>query len=252
MSTKPGQFQIASTPTAFRLAARVLLARGVGRELITFGVADTHAHAVLACSRAEAGVFARAVETTLRLLLHLPVPFEAARIRPIVDQRHLGHAARYSLRQEERHGTRLDALRDGTSLPDLLGLRVVEPGFAARFAARLPRQRPEDLLPLLGVELGQGPVDFTALGHPLGHVLADAAAAALALPDLDGQDAERMAARRAAIHLALAAGLRPGRVADLLRSSVRAVQRLAASPPRLDLVRAIGLQLRLRAALAEG
>lgn len=225
-----------------RLIARVLLARGARRELVSFGVADNHLHAVLTCSRAVAGIFARAVEATLRLLLPLRVPFAPARFRPIVDQQHLGNATAYSVRQQERHGVRLDLLRDGTSLPDVLGLRVLDPSLAARFGARLPRVTREDLLTLLGVELVGGPIDLGPL--------ADAAAAAMALPDLDGRDPERMAAKRAAVQVGLAADLRVSQIAELLASPLRTVRRLAGAPARADLVRAVCLQLRLRAGLA--
>ena len=233
---------LVTEPEHPRLIARVLLARGTTRDLVSFGVADNHLHAVLTCSRAVAGVFARAVETSLRHLLALRVPFAPARFRPIVDQQHLGNATSYSVRQQERHGVRLDPLREGTSLPDVLGLRVLDPSLATRFAARLPRVERADLLALLGVHLVRGPVDLEPL--------ADAAAAALALPDLHGQDPERMAAKRAAVHVGLAADLRPSQIAELLTSPARTVQRLAGDAPRTDLVRAVCLQLRLRTGVA--
>ena len=146
------------------------------------------------------------------------------------------------MRQQERHGVCLDPLREGTSLPDVLGLRVLDPSLATRFAARLPRVERADLLALLGVDLVRGPVDLEPL--------ADAAAAALALPDLHGQDPERMAAKRAAVHVGQAADLRPAQIAELLTSPSRTVRRLAGDAPRTDLVRAVCLQLRLRTGLA--
>lgn len=233
---------LVKTPTDFRTIARVLLARGERRELVAFGAADNHIHAVLTCSRAVAGLFAQAVEAALRVVLGLPVPFAPARFRPVLDQHHLMSSSAYSVRQMQRHGLALDPLRDGTSLPDLLGLRVLDPTLAARFATRLPRVTRDDLLALLGVALVPGPIDLSPL--------ADAAAAALALPDLDGQDADRMNARRAAVHVGLAAGLRHARIGELLTTTVRTVQRLADGPPHLPLVRAVCLQLRLGAGLA--
>lgn len=232
----------AATPAALRRTARVLLARGAARGLLSFGVADTHLHAVLACDRATAGVFAQTVEASLRAVLSLAVPFEAARIRPIVEQRHLAHAVRYALRQDARHGLALDPCRDGSALPELLAMRVVDTHLAARVAARLPRWSRAELLGLLGVELAPGPLDFAQL--------ADAAAAAFALPELDGQDAERSTARRAAVQLALAAGLRTRRVAELLSVTARSAQRLALAPAPRAALRAVELQLRLRTALA--
>ncbi len=233
---------IARTPSAFRAASRAAHRAGAGRGLLAFRLVDTHGHAVLQCDRRSAGQFAHALELALRIVLDLPVPFEPARIRPVTDQKHLRFSTVYTLRQDQRHGVRLDPLHDGSSLPDLLGLRVLGTGLAERVALALPRVSPADLLPLLGAELSPLPLQLSPL--------ADAAAGALALPDLDGQGAPRVLARRAAVQVALGSQLPVREVGDLLRITARSVRRIATEPAPDELVRAVCLQLRLRAALA--
>lgn len=100
---------------------------------------DNHLHAALATDRATAGAFALYVETTLRWQLRLGAPFERARIRPLGDQKHAYDTFHYVHRQDARHGLGLDAAREGTSLPDLLGLRALETSLAARVRSHLPR-----------------------------------------------------------------------------------------------------------------
>jgi hypothetical protein len=107
-----------------RIAARVFLRHGRRAGLVAFAIADTHAHAVVVCPRAAAGRFAHAVEIALSRQLKLEVCFEPARIKAIRTQRHLYSCFYYVLRQDDHHGLGVDRAREGTSLPDLLGLRV--------------------------------------------------------------------------------------------------------------------------------
>jgi WD40 repeat protein/Tfp pilus assembly protein PilF len=172
---------IARTPAELRLASRILLEQGRARRLLAFCMVDTHVHAVLACSRAEAGCFARTAEGSLRKRLHLP-PFERARIRPVVEQSHLRAAVLYVLRQAHRHGSSLDPAHEGSSLPDLLGFRVLDSELPARLRAYLPRLRVEDIAPGLVQKLG-------ALSPSL-ELLADAAAAAIGVASLMGRQPE--------------------------------------------------------------
>jgi hypothetical protein len=77
--------------------------------------------------------------------------------------------------------------------------------------------------------------------------LAQAAAAALALPDLQGQHRDALRARRAAV--ACAASLSTNEIAELLGMHPRAVQRLRVQAAEPELVTAVDLQLRLRTAI---
>ena len=70
---------------ARRRAARVFYEQGDARGLVAFRVADTHAHALLVCSREVAGQFALYCETSLRHRLRLERAFETARVRSIED-----------------------------------------------------------------------------------------------------------------------------------------------------------------------
>lgn len=239
------------TAASRRRAARALYEQGEPHGLLSFRVADTHMHVLLACDRTAAGIFARLVETSLRARLSTPEPFEPARFTPVLDQSHLGSTFRYVMRQEKRHGTLADPFHDGSSLPDLIGARwllaaprsgvgVAPLGAATarKVAALLPRVRRVDLLAEVGV---QGAGDVPSLDG-----LGDAAAAALGLDGIEGRGAARTLARGAAIHVAGAA-LSTVDLAHTLGISTRAVQQLRATPPHLGAIRAVAVQLRMRA-----
>ncbi|MEJ7735552.1 MAG: hypothetical protein WKG00_40995 [Polyangiaceae bacterium] len=234
---------IAPTAGQRRDAARTLLQMGAGDGLLAFHVVDTHAHAVLACSRARAGQLARRVEIALRARLRLPCRFEPARIRPVLDQWHLQRSVLYVIRQEERHGICVDPARDGCSLPDVLGWRVADETLAARLRSLVPRVRlaaPADASTLAGVE-------------PDPELLAEAAAAALALVDLDGRSAATVHGRRAAVWAGAAEALRGAAVASALAITRRRVAQLLAEPPPPPAwIRAVRTQLRFRTWLARG
>jgi len=238
---------IATTQSALRVLARVVLSQGEERGLLAFGAADDHLHAELATDRASAGAFALYVETALRWQLRLGARFERARIRPLHDQRHAYNTFHYTHRQDSRHDLDLDRGRDGTSLPDLLGLRVLQTSLIARVRAHLPRVRRDELVEqfpsgsferLSSDERGAIALD----------VLAEAAAAALALPDLRGRSVDAWRARRAAVH---AAGPEvPGRLlSDCLGVGVRAIQSLRTLACEPALIRAVEKQAVLRTAV---
>jgi len=84
-------------------------------------------------------------------------------------------------------------------------------------------------------------------------LLAEASAAALALPDLSGRSPVCCAARRAAARIGVVEGLGTSHVADALRVTRRRVEQILAEPsPPADLLRATRIQLRFRSALAVG
>lgn len=234
---------IATTPAALRVLARVVLSQGETRGLLAFGAADDHVHAALVTDRASAGAFAHHVETALRWQLDLRARFDRARIRPLHDQRHAHNTFRYAHRQDARHDLHLDRARDGTSLPDLLGLRVLEMSLVARVRARLPRVRREELV----AQFPPGAFDEPSVIEL--DMLADAAAAALALPDLRGRSVDAGRARRAAVHAAGPA-VSSKRLSDCLEIGVRAIQSLRTSARELPVIRAIEKQAQLRTALA--
>jgi len=233
---------IATTPAAVRVVARVVLEQGEGRGLLAFGAADDHLHAALAADRASAGAFARYVETALLWRLGLAARFERARIRPLHDQKHAYNTFHYAHRQDSRHGLDVDRAREGTSLPDLLGLRVLDTSLIARVRAHLPRIRREDLVRHFqpGVFDMDAPIDLD--------VLADAAAAVLALANLRGRSADTIRARRAAVH-AVGPDVSSRRLSECLGIGARAVQALRSQRCEPAVIRAVERQALLRSVM---
>ena len=235
---------IATTPAALRILARVLLSQGERRGLLAFGAADNHVHAMLAAGRDAAGSFALYVETALRWKLGLGARFERARVRPLQDQRHAYNAFRYVHRQDARHDLYLDQACEGTSLPDLLGLRMLDTSLIARVRTLLPRVRREDLVG----HFPSGALDEKASIDV--EVLADSAAAALAIPDLRGRSIDVSRARRAAVH---AAGptVSTAQLSACLGIGLRGVQALRQEAREPALIAAVAKQALLRATLKQ-
>jgi hypothetical protein len=231
---------IARSPEALRQAARIIKRHGEGRGLLAFRVADTHFHVLIACDRATAGMFARYASAALHRCLRLEVDFERARYRAVRSERHLFAALRYIFRQEEHHGSAFDPAHEGSSLPELLGLRVGGTVMNARVRRMLPRLRREMLLEWLAV----GALDSARLDPA--H-LGDAACAAFGLTSLEGEHPAQCQARRAAAHVCLQ--IAPGEVHTLLRCSARSVRRYRRDPVTAAERRAVELQLRLRTLL---
>jgi hypothetical protein len=228
---------IAPTLPERRRLARVVLELGKSRGLLVFSGSDNHLHLATAASRMVAGELARAAEVSLRKNLALPVPFERARITPIHDQRHLRNAVHYLFGNAPRHGNFTDPHCEGTNLPDVLGLRLIGRYTGYRLRELLPRLALEELLQHLRVD-GLHPG-----GTP--RFIPEAAAAALALPDLSAHDNQTRQARIAAVRVAVELGLQTIQIADLLHTASRTIRRYRTllAPPLL--VRAIQLQLGL-------
>lgn len=223
-----------------RRAAKIFFEQGAARGLLAFRIADTHAHALLATDRASAGQFACYAQSALRQALALPLPFEPARYRRVAQTSHLRNAVRYLFQQERHHGTDFDAAHDGSSLPDLVGMRWLDGGGA--------RDRLRELLPrLTSAEVREwaGLADPNVIeADP--RLIAEAAAATLGLPDLDGGGWLEGTARLAAAH---ASALPSNELAPLLGVTRRRVQRYRASAAHPGIVHAVKLQLSHRTAL---
>ncbi len=220
-----------------RLAVmRWVLPRVEEAELIAFALADTHLHAVLLGPRRRAGCFVRRLETGLHVRARPGVPFAAAHFKPVRDVWHLENCFWYVLDQHAKHELAADPLREGTLLPDLLGLRVGGTCLAARVREQLPRVGSAALRQRLGF-------DRSSEGRP--EHLEVAAAAAVLLPDLRGGCRSTLAARRAAVHLGLARWP-AARVRETLELPRRTMSRHAATSVEPGLIRAVALQLALR------
>lgn len=237
---------IARSGPEYRTAAAALLKQGEARGLLAFRVVDSHIHALLVCDRETAGAFARYAGGSLSKRLGLATPFSPARIDPVRTQSHLANTFLYVLRQERRHGIDSDPMHDGSSVPELLGMRVVAPWLRARVAAHLPRVRRSDLEPALGVAFStEG-----ASEPPTLHIAAleESAAAAFALPRLVARrDTLAVEARLAAVH-----SIRDATLADVatpLAVDVATVCRLRSRVAPPAHVRAVTLQLAARSRL---
>ena len=129
---------IARSPADLRLGSWTVIRQGRKRGLLAFRFADTHLHVIVVGSRELAGKVAFYTEASLRKRLGILVPFERARIRPIDDERHLVNALRYVLLQEDHHGTAFDVAHDGSSLPELIGMRADGGWLVKRTRERCP------------------------------------------------------------------------------------------------------------------
>ena len=234
---------IAPDAVARRRVARVVLRIGRAHGLLAFGAADTHLHVLTTADRVGAGKFAHALEIALHAALGVKVPFEAARIRPIADQRHLVNAFAYVQGNAARHGVIVPEATEASSLHDLLGLRVGAEWLAVEVQRRLPRTDRELLRTILGMPGLPARAEL-----PFGPEHLDAAAAVLSLPDLRSRTGEACEGRRAIVAVAGAA-IRPELLASVMGVTDRAVRRLADAPADAKVVEALRRQLAWRAAL---
>lgn len=220
-----------------RLAGGVLKV-GQAFKLLTFRLADTHLHALLAEPRSVAREFGRRVEISLQHRLRPGVRCARVHTKAIEGQAHLVRTFWYALRQEARHGTAIDPLFEASNLPDLLGLRTVGRWTVQHVLEHLPRVRRSDLLDLLPVRPTEGPLDYALLG--------DAAAAASGVQSVRGRTLAAFDARIAAVHAVPEVGAKL--LAGHLGVSTRTVRRLRGQDPNPILVAAVREQLRLRSA----
>lgn len=228
---------IAPTIAARRILARTILELGRDHGLYAFGCADTHVHLAARVDRATAGRLTGAIESSLRQRLALPVGFTQHPPKPIVDQHHLIGTIRYVLRQLSRHGVSSDPRSEGTSLPDLLGLRLIGAYTRTNMQRWLPRLGLPDWLEALGV------TELAPADGPLGRIL-PAALAAGCRTDLAGSRPE-VVALRGAIVAVIGDRLTTREIAALLHKTPRAIQLLRKRPVDEELAQAIRLQLGL-------
>jgi hypothetical protein len=242
ITIRPATEQLLCTTDAERRRfARTVHRLGRDRGLFVFNVADTHGHLGVVCDRATAGRLAHDLEAALGAALGLAGGFAPARLSPLRDIWHRENAFFYILRQQAHHGLAADPFHDGSALPDLLGLRVGAAWLPARVRALLPRVDRDRLLAVLGHAALEPGASAAGLA---------AAATAAGCDDLHRKSPTAMAAKVAAVAVGRGLGLTTGPVAMLLGLDPRTVRRLARLPADPDLVRAIMLQLGLRAIAA--
>ncbi len=232
---------LATNAAGRRLAARAISRVADAFGLLAFGIADTHLHVLLAADRLRAGECARRIEISLQQQLGLRVRFQPARVRPVESQSHLQRAFMYVLRQLDHHRLDVDGAHDGTSLPDLLGLRISSSNLRARVMAMLPRVD----LPSLGKVLELTTMSPAQLDREL---LPEAAAAAFGLADLRKPGRTVTRAIIAAVHVG--EHLSASELGRLLGPTPSCIRRLRKQRPEPHELRAVRLQLSLRASVA--
>ncbi len=216
---------LAPDSTSRRALVATLLAQPESFGLLGFGLGDDHAHVLVRCGREAAGELGRRLEITLQGRIPRCEGFRPLLITEIAGQDHLRSLIDYVIDQDRKHGANLDPLREGTVLPDLLGLRPGASAVVRRVLDELPRLRGRQLLHHL-------PAPLREVAHV--DTLAEAACAALLLANLDGRDARRALARRAAV--AAAGNTDASVLAAVLGIDARSVRRLRGAgdvPPAL-------------------
>jgi hypothetical protein len=231
---------VAPDVPAQRRVASVIHRVGEPYGLLAFRAAGDHLHLAATCDRADAGKLARSVAGQLTKHLDLP-GFLPTHFTPCFEQAHAEEAFLYVLRNAEKHGVTNDPSHEASSIGALLGLRVAASAYIARVRQAFPSLDRRTLLGVLGVRELAPAFQMDCL--------ADAAAGAVGLADLDGSDAS-VAARAAAVRVAVAS-VSLAAVAAALEVGERTARRYRSEEADPVLERAIGLRMGLRAALGD-
>jgi hypothetical protein len=233
-----GDRNLTPTTEARRLFARTVLTAARPYVLLAFRWVDTHGHLEMIGTRKEAGELARRVMIALQHALHPGVPFLPAHYTPMYSLAHVKSTFRYIMGQRDHHGLTIDPHHDASNAPDLLGARTTGVRTAVHVHQHQPRLKRADVLDALSMD------DPESILDPPLDCLADAAAAAVCLPTLDGS-ALGVAARIGAVHAAKGASTQ--QIAALLGVSTRSIRRYRGKAADPALVRAIRQQLAMRA-----
>jgi hypothetical protein len=237
-----GDRNLAPTTEARRLFARTVLTVARPFVLLACRWTDTHGHLEMLGTRKEAGELARRVQIALQHALRPGAPFLPAHFTPMYTLAHVKSTFRYIMGQREHHELTIDPRHDASNAPDLLGARTTGLWTAVHVRRHDARLKREHILEALAMDDPDLVVDPPADG------LADAAAAAVCLPELDNS-AVGVAARIGAVHVA--GDRTTAEIADLLGLSQRSIRRFRASPADPAVVRAIRQQLAMRAMIAK-
>jgi hypothetical protein len=231
---------ITTIPEQMRLVSRLVFEKARDYNLLAYGLSDTHLHLLVLCALAACSLLAHHLEASLKLRLGLKVGFEKFSLRAVRDNWHLYQAFRYVLTQYLRHNLDWAFVHEGSSLPDLLGLRLVGGYTFPAVRAHLPRLQRATLVNWMGID-SLAPADGPA------HAVLEAALSAACLSSFAGSTREAIEARRAVAQM-LNGHVPQAQLATDLGISRRSLRWLREQPADPALVRAIRLQLGLRAA----
>jgi hypothetical protein len=216
---------------ALRLQAVTKLVSICGNTMVLFCIVDDHLHWVVLCDRCQCSTIARAAKLAVAALTSTAT--KSVHIEPVNGRNHLETLRSYILLQTIRHGLPgHPALWSGSCFPDLVGARWI-PELRLRLQDVLPRCTQADLCRDLALPLRQlEPSELTELRTGGASSLVAAAAAACgATPELRGKRRETVRARRVACSLARAVdmplrevawalGIHPGNARKLLTTPV--------------------------------
>ena len=232
-----GDRNLAPTTAARRLFARTVLEVARSFVLLACRWTDTHGHLEVLGTRKEAGELARRVQIALQHALRPGARFLPAHFTPMYTLAHVKSTFRYIMGQREHHELTIDPRHDASNAPDLLGARTTGLWTAVHVRQHDARLKRAHVLDALGME------DPEAIADPPLDGLADAAAAAVCLSELDGSTLG-VRARIGAVHVASA--LTTAEIAELLALSTRSIRRFRGRPADPAVVRAIRQQLAMR------
>lgn len=234
-----------------RVRRRVLLGlvELLAGMLVSFSLVFKHGHLEAYCEESETGTLRRSIRK--RASAVVGVPFERVWCDPVESEPHLVTLLRYNADQVVHHDLpEHPALFDGSYVQDMVGARAL-PGLRLRVAGAAPGFRVRQLyewVGLPGVPIRPA-TDVEVRAAGIGRLKVAAASATAADPELAGRRAPEVRAKRAIVHLARAAGIRPADVRWALGLTQRGVEAHRARPADPCALRATRVRLALEDAV---
>ncbi len=126
-----------------------MLARVAGAWIVSFSIADEHAHLIVLGDRDRIGRLRR--NLSLALGAASSEPLDPSWARPLASRAHLQSTFEYQLTQVDHHGLPAHpALWSGSVFQDLIGARLLD-GLQLKLPEALPRYRVRDALSAVGL-----------------------------------------------------------------------------------------------------
>ncbi len=209
--------------------------------VLAWGFTGVHGHLAALVTYAEAGELGRRIEISLQRRHGYGSPFLKIHRKPLEDQHHVFRACLYDMKQREHHGLAADPYLEATSVPDLLGARILGAPLIARAREHLPELRRSHLLRILDIDDLREADEWASPEE-----LAGAAKACFTLRSMEGLAVSVRQARHALVAVA-GQDLPAPELADICCCGRRTISRLRSTPAPARHVRALRRQLDLRA-----